>query len=116
VAADNSCLFAAVGLLVRGSRSAAADLRAVVAAAVLADPDTWSEAVLECPPAQYAAKIAAPDTWGGAVDLAILAAWAGVELAAAGVLELAMAGRGRRETVELDRTGKSVSHRAPRNR
>jgi hypothetical protein len=51
-----------------------------------------------------------------AAAVLLVAGVAGVELAAAGVLELAMAGRRRRETVELDRTGNSVSHRAPRNR
>jgi len=59
--------------------------------------------------------LAAP-TAAAAAAVPLAAGVAGVELAAAGVLELAMAGRGRRETVELDRTGKSVSHRAPRNR
>jgi hypothetical protein len=34
----------------------------------------------------------------------------------AGVLELAMAGERRGEAVELSRAGRSVSHRAPRNR
>jgi ubiquitin thioesterase OTU1 len=82
VPANNSCAFATVGLLVRGSRDAWADLRAVVASAVLADPVTYSAAVLECPPAEYATKICHPKTWGGAVDLSILADWARVELAA----------------------------------
>ena len=85
VAANNSCLFAAVGLLVKGTRDVAADLREVVAAAVLADPETYSGAVLEKPPAEYAAWIRRPKAWGGAIELSILADWARVELAAGDV-------------------------------
>ena len=46
----------------------------------------------------------------------LLAGVAGLGVEPAGVLELAMAlGKGR-EAVELNRAGRSVSHRAPRNR
>lgn len=82
VAANNSCLFAAVGLLVRGTRDVAPDLRGVVADAVLADPATFTAAVLEKEPPDYATWVRRPTSWGGAIELSILAAWAGVELAA----------------------------------
>jgi hypothetical protein len=46
----------------------------------------------------------------------LLAGVAGLGVEPAGVLELAMALRKGREAVELNRAGRSVSHRAPRNR
>jgi hypothetical protein len=46
----------------------------------------------------------------------LLAGAAGLGVEPAGVLELAMALRKGREAVELNRAGRSVSHRAPRNR
>jgi ubiquitin thioesterase OTU1 len=102
VAANNSCLFAAVSLLATGSREGWADLRRVVADAVVADPATFSEAVLECPPDTYASKIAGPKAWGGAVDLAILADWAGLELAAGDVAT---------QRVDVYGTGKGYARR-----
>jgi ubiquitin thioesterase OTU1 len=82
VADDNSCLFSAVGYVARGSRAAAPALRALVAEAVLANPEEWSEAVLGRPPAEYARWIVDARRWGGAIELAILAARLGLELAA----------------------------------
>ena len=46
VDADNSCLFASVGYVMEGTRSAAPKLRALVAKAVVSDPVTYSEAFL----------------------------------------------------------------------
>lgn len=48
---DNSCLFRAVGLVLSpGETDAAASLRRVVAGAIQADPETYSEAMLGCIP------------------------------------------------------------------
>jgi hypothetical protein len=46
----------------------------------------------------------------------VAAAVAGLGLEPAGVLELAMSFRREREAVEMNRAGRSVSHRAPRSR
>jgi ubiquitin thioesterase OTU1 len=85
VPADNSCLFTSVALLLSlppSGAGAPAALREACAAAVLADGDAYSEAVLGRPPREYAAHIRAPAAWGGGIELAVLAARHGVELAA----------------------------------
>ncbi|KAL8292889.1 hypothetical protein RQP46_000583 [Phenoliferia psychrophenolica] len=84
---DNSCLFHAVGLVLEPGRvDAVAHLRSVVAKAILADPDTWSEAVLGRSPASYAATISQKDSWGGAIELSIFAAYAKREICSVDVL------------------------------
>ena len=83
VPADNSCLFVAVAhALEGGDRSRAPALREVVASAVLADQERFSEAVLGRPPAEYAAWIRDKQHWGGGIELAILAEHFKTELAA----------------------------------
>ena len=82
VAADNSCLFAAVAYVLAGGRAGAGQLRAAAARAVMEDPATWTEAVLGRPPAEYAAWISHPKHWGGAIELAILSRQLGAEIAA----------------------------------
>ena len=46
----------------------------MVAEAILADPETWSEAVLGRSPASYVSTITQKDSWGGAIELSIFAA------------------------------------------
>lgn len=46
----------------------------VVAAAILASPDTYSAAILGSPPEKYTQTILNPMSWGGAIELGILAA------------------------------------------
>lgn len=70
VAADNSCLFTSIIFLLSLQMSPPA-LRADAAAAVLADPEKWSEGVLGKKPADYTSHIKLKDTWGGAIELAI---------------------------------------------
>lgn len=79
---DHECLFSAIALLAEGvlKRDAAQRLRAVCADAVLADTDTFSEAVLGKEPAAYAAWIRNPFNWGGEIELQILANHYGVEI------------------------------------
>ncbi|KAJ1564304.1 ubiquitin-specific protease otu1, partial [Cladochytrium tenue] len=77
---DNSCLFHALAYLVDRS-STAAKMRETAAAAILSDPDTFSDAVLGRPRAAYAAWIQQPGSWGGAVELAALARALGIDLA-----------------------------------
>jgi len=78
---DNSCLFHAAALvLTPGVTDGATKLRRIVADAILADPVTYSEAVLGQPPDAYAKKMAGPNAWGGAIELAILSDHAQTEI------------------------------------
>ena len=85
MASDNSCLFRAVAYLLNQDRAGGGSLRAVVAAAVLADPEQFCEAVLGKPPAEYAEWIKREDSWGGAIELAILSAHYTTELCGADI-------------------------------
>ncbi|GMK57307.1 hypothetical protein CspeluHIS016_0401410 [Cutaneotrichosporon spelunceum] len=70
---DNSCLFSAVSVVFEGGIDAAQKLRKVVADALRADPDTYSDVMLGRPRDEYIAKILEPNTWGGAIELSIFA-------------------------------------------
>lgn len=92
MASDNSCLFRAVAYLSSQERNkptkktnGVSELRRVVADAVLADPERFSEPVLGKSPADYAAWILLDDSWGGAIELAILSEKLGFEICAADV-------------------------------
>ena len=85
MASDNSCLFRAVAYLLSQDRAGGGALRAVVAAAILADPEQFCEAVLGKPPAEYAEWIKRDDSWGGAIELAILSAHSTTELCGADI-------------------------------
>ena len=85
MASDNSCLFRACAYLSTQDRGGGAKLRRVVADAVLADPDRFSEPVLGRAPDEYAAWILLDDSWGGAIELAILSEKLGFEICAADV-------------------------------
>ncbi|KAL3824626.1 hypothetical protein ACJIZ3_020655 [Penstemon smallii] len=54
----------------------------VVAATVLSDPETYSEAFLGKANEEYCAWILNPQNWGGAIELSILAEFYGREIAA----------------------------------
>ena len=83
VPSDNSCLFNAVAHLLEGGRKDRAPaLREVVASAVLADGESYCEAVLGQPPAKYAEWIRKSEHWGGGIELAVLAQHYKTELAA----------------------------------
>lgn len=80
---DNSCLFNAVGYVLEGrSRTAASQLRKLIADVVEADPHTFTEAYLEQPNAEYCKWILHPKHWGGAIELAILSDHYQTEIAA----------------------------------
>jgi len=83
IADDNSCLFNAVGYVLEGrSLTRAPQLRSLVASTVVADRDTYSEAVLGEPNDKYAQWILDPKHWGGAIELAILCEHYRAEIAA----------------------------------
>jgi len=82
IASDNSCLFNAIGYCRKGSLSEAPTLRAAVVNAVNADPGTFNEGFLGKTPKEYTEWISKPKSWGGQVELFILSAYYGVEIAA----------------------------------
>lgn len=85
VPADNSCLFAAVGHLLSCSSS---QLRSVVAEAVLADPERWTEAILGRTPREYVAFVKDPKRWGGSIELTVLSEHFKTQLIAVDVVNL----------------------------
>ena len=82
VADDNSCLFSSIGYCVRQGRMAAADMRSLVAQAVVSDPVQWNEAILGRDPSEYAAWILDSSKWGGSIELTILSQQLAVEISA----------------------------------
>ena len=83
VPADNSCLFTSVGYVLNGKvdPSCASFMREIIANAVAADPDEYSEALLGRPNIDYCKWILKPDSWGGAIELSILSSFYGLEIA-----------------------------------
>lgn len=68
---DNSCLFRSVGYALNRDIDRSQELREVVAASILSDPITYSDAILGRPVDQYVNWILKPNSWGGAIELAI---------------------------------------------
>ena len=79
---DNSCLFSSIAYCVRQGRMAAADMRSLVAQAVVSDPEQWNEAILGKEPSEYAAWILDSSKWGGSIELTILSQQLAVEISA----------------------------------
>ena len=77
---DNSCLFNSIGYLLLGSKTEQASLRAIVREEILANPETYSEAVLDRPSEEYIEWIQKSTSWGGGVELMILAAYFKTEI------------------------------------
>ncbi|TDL21569.1 hypothetical protein BD410DRAFT_771503 [Rickenella mellea] len=82
---DNSCLFSSVALVFEQDISKAAQVRKVVADAIRADADTWTEAILGRPRTEYITTILKPTSWGGAIELSILATHYNTEIASVDV-------------------------------
>ncbi|CAK9823524.1 Ubiquitin thioesterase OTU1 [Anthophora retusa] len=83
VPADNSCLFTSVGYVLNGKvdPSCASFMREIIANAVAADPEEYSEAILGRPNPEYCKWILKPESWGGAIELSILSKFYGLEIA-----------------------------------
>ncbi|KAE8450031.1 hypothetical protein EG329_007170 [Mollisiaceae sp. DMI_Dod_QoI] len=78
---DNSCLFRAFGAAVLpGDDLTMTELRSLVAGAIQADPETYSQVVLEQKPDDYCRWIQTPDAWGGFIELGILAKHFDIEI------------------------------------
>ncbi|GMH35786.1 hypothetical protein BSKO_03654 [Bryopsis sp. KO-2023] len=82
VDSDNSCLFTAVGYVMEHNRLKGLDLRKVISDAVLADPFSYSEAVLGKPPWEYCEWINNPQHWGGEIELIVLSQYYKRQIAA----------------------------------
>jgi ubiquitin thioesterase OTU1 len=78
---DNSCLFRAFGTaVVPGDDLSMPELRSLVASAIQAEPEVYTEVVLEQPPDDYCRWIQTQDAWGGALEMGILAKHFEVEI------------------------------------
>ncbi|PWY65048.1 OTU-like cysteine protease [Aspergillus heteromorphus CBS 117.55] len=77
---DNSCLFRAVSSANMGGVDVMTELRSVVAQAIQANPDLYSEAVLEKKPDDYCRWIQNEDSWGGGIELSILSKHFDIEI------------------------------------
>ena len=56
-------------------------MRQIIAEAVAADSSNFSEAILGRPNADYCEWIQKPESWGGAIELAVLSNFYGIEIA-----------------------------------
>ncbi|EZA54790.1 hypothetical protein DMN91_006677 [Ooceraea biroi] len=83
VPADNSCLFTSVGYVLNGKvdTTCASFMREIIANAVAADPEEYSDAFLGRPNSEYCKWILKSDSWGGAIELSILSKFYGLEIA-----------------------------------
>lgn len=85
VPADNSCLFTSVHFVLNGkvdeSGHVAPYMRQLVAETIRIEKDQYDEAILGKPIEEYCAWIQDDKSWGGAIELAILSNYYGVEIA-----------------------------------
>lgn len=71
VESDNSCLFNATGIVIKGCRGLGSGLRKVAADCIAADPERYSEAFLAKTNGEYCTWIQKADSWGGAIELSV---------------------------------------------
>ncbi|KAK9512244.1 hypothetical protein O3M35_000712 [Rhynocoris fuscipes] len=83
VPADNSCLFTSIGFVLGGKidLTCGTHMRQIIAEELANQAEDYSEAILGRPNAEYREWIKKPDSWGGAVELAILSKYYGIEIA-----------------------------------
>ncbi|KAL9131915.1 MAG: hypothetical protein Q9217_000275 [Psora testacea] len=77
---DNSCLFRAFNSAFFGAMDNMTELRSVIAQTIQAQPDKYSEAVLDQKPDDYCIWIQTEDAWGGAIELDILSRHFDIEI------------------------------------
>jgi len=84
VPADNSCLFTSTYLVMNGGvmdKSAASELRQIIASIVSNDSSQYSEAFLGKPNKEYCKWICDGNSWGGGIELFILSQYFSTEIA-----------------------------------
>jgi len=81
---DNSCLFRALAYLCEGDDSSGkvSELRQMIGALVLSDPQKWNSGILGMKPEKYVEYIMKPNTWGGSIELSILSDFYQVQIVA----------------------------------
>ena len=86
---DNSCLFRALSTAVLGSGfDSVTELRSLVAQGIQAQPELYSEAVLQKSPDAYCRWIQSADAWGGGIEMGILSQVFDVEICSVNVQDL----------------------------
>ncbi|XP_055911683.1 ubiquitin thioesterase OTU1 [Eupeodes corollae] len=82
VPADNSCLFTSIGYVLNGkvSTDCGSFMRKIIATQVSADPVSYNDGVLGKPNAEYCEWIQRSESWGGAIEVAILSNFYGIEI------------------------------------
>ncbi|CAK1598470.1 unnamed protein product [Parnassius mnemosyne] len=80
---DNSCLFTSIGFVLNGNVDTSVHtlMRQIIAMEVASDHETYNEAMLGKPNAEYCTWIQQPSSWGGAIEVAILSRFYGLEMA-----------------------------------
>uniref|UniRef100_A0A2H1VD09 Ubiquitin thioesterase OTU n=1 Tax=Spodoptera frugiperda TaxID=7108 RepID=A0A2H1VD09_SPOFR len=70
VPSDNSCLFTSIGFVLNGNVDTTVHtlMREIIAMEVASDLETYNEAVLGKPNADYCVWIQQPSSWGGAIE------------------------------------------------
>lgn len=83
VPSDNSCLFTSIGFVLNGNIDTTLHkmMREIIAMEVASDQETYSEAMLGKPNSEYCMWIQQSSSWGGAIEVAILSRYYGVEMA-----------------------------------
>lgn len=86
---DNSCMFRALSSAVLGPAiDGMTELRSVVAQQIQAQPEIFTEGMLEKKPADYCNWIQLEDSWGGGIELSILSQHFGLEICSINVQDL----------------------------
>ena len=86
---DNSCLFRALSTAVLGSGlDSVTELRSMVAQSIQAQPELYSEVVLQKSPDAYCRWIQSSDAWGGGIEMGILSQAFDVEICSVNVQDL----------------------------
>lgn len=86
---DNSCMFRALSSAVLGSAlDGMTELRSVVAQTIQANPELYTEGMLEKKPEDYCRWIQREDSWGGGIELSILSQHFNIEIASINVQDL----------------------------
>lgn len=85
VPADNSCLFTSIHFVLNGkideTGTASTWMRNLIAETVSSDTENFSEAILGKPTSEYCRWIQDDKSWGGAIEIAIMSNYYGIEIA-----------------------------------
>ena len=84
VPANNSCLFTSIDFLIEERTSINLEceksMRELIASIVQSDKDTYNSAILGKSNKDYCKWIMSSDSWGGAIEIAILSKYYGIEI------------------------------------